>query len=196
MRSRQGRRRTGVRVAPQREPVRLRLGVSAFALVSLGLACGHPLGRPALETQISATPEWFASNGPLLAEYLRTLPPSAIGKPLRGIRLSAEDSDSRWLEGQTYLGVPGGIPAGVGVRMIDDGRRVVAYVWVEPGGGEYLLEPCESGEQEGLRARRAGGGPYAWKALKPEHGLVYTACPPEDWISDHAPSGRPAGPGG
>jgi hypothetical protein len=172
------------------------LAVGAFTLLLLGLACGHPGGPSASQTPISATPEWFASNGPLLAEYLRTLPPTDIGKPLRGIRLAGEGASSRWLEGQTYLGVPGGIPAGVGVRLIDDGRRVVAYVWVEHGGGEYVLEPCESGEQEGIRARRAGGGPYAWKALKPEHGLVYTVCPPEDWIPDDAPSTRPAGPTG
>ena len=164
------------------------VGASVLALVLLGPGCGYPLARSPAEARISATPEWFASNGPLLAEYLRTLPPSAVGKPLRGIRLSGESGDSRWLEGQTYLGVPDTIPAGVGVRMIDDGRRVVAYVWVERGGGEFLLEPCESGEQEGIRARRAGGGPYAWKTLKPQHGLVYTACPPEDWVPDDAPS--------
>jgi len=159
--------------------------------VWLGSGCSVPLIPQAPVARVSATPEWFESNGPLLAEYLRTLPDSAIGQPLRGIRLSGKGEGLRWLEGQTYLGVPEGLPSGVEVRMIGDGRRVVAYVWVERGGGEYVLEPCESGEQEGIRARLAGGGPYAWKALKPEHGVVYTVCPPEEWVPDPLPSTQP-----
>jgi hypothetical protein len=142
----------------------------------------------------SASSEWYAANGPLLAEYLKTLPASSIGQPLKGIRLAGDPEESRWLEGQTYLGVPTGLPAGVGVRLVDDGNRVLAYLWLDAGAEPYGLEPCSSGEQKGIRARRAGGGPHAWKALEAQHGVVYTACPPEVWIPAWAPSRRPSPP--
>jgi hypothetical protein len=148
-------------------------------------------GPPPLPPTFSATSEWHASNGPLLAEYLKTLPSSAIGQPLKGIRLSGDSGAPRWLEGQVYLGVPAGLPEGVGVRLVDDGQRVIAFVWVENGADALTLEPCEAGEQAGMRARLAGGGPFAWKQLRAEHGVVYTACPPGDWVLPDAPWRQP-----
>jgi len=163
-----------------------------FVLVILfgGFGCATPLvggGSPPEQRPFSATSEWHATNGPLLAEYLKTLPPSAIGEPLKGIRLSGVSGASRWLEGQVYLGVPTGLPEGVGARLVEDGQRVIAYVWIEEGGDALTLEPCEVGEQAGIRARLAGGGPFAWKQLRSDHGVVYTACPPEDWVRPDAP---------
>ncbi|HIL80795.1 MAG TPA: hypothetical protein EYG54_05975 [Myxococcales bacterium] len=143
-------------------------------------------GGPPSPPPFSATSEWHASNGPLLAEYLKTLPPSAIGQPLKGIRLSGDSGASRWLEGQVYLGVPAGLPEGVGARLVDDGQRVIAFVWVEDGADALTLEPCETGEQAGIRARLAGGGPFAWKQLRAVHGVVYTVCPPEGWVPPDA----------
>jgi len=158
------------------------------------VGCSTPLGNPPEPPPASATAKWHARNGPLVAEYLETLPASGIGQPLKGIRLSGDSDAGRWLEGQTYLGVPTGLPVGVSVRLMDDGRRVLAYVWVDESAEDFSLEPCEAGEQEGIRARLAGGGPYAWTSLKRDHGVVYTACPPEDWIPADAPSRRSVDP--
>ena len=157
--------------------------LSRVLLLALVVACGSQRGLPPRPVPPSADPEWFARNGPLLAEYLKTLPPHSVGQPLKGIRLSGDPDEARWLEGQVYRGVPNALPQGVGVRLMDDGERVVAYVWVEPGADGYVLEPCESGEQEGIRARLAGGGAHAWETLESRHGVVYTTCPPADWLS-------------
>lgn len=163
----------------------------AALLLGFALACGTPRGLEPRDIPASASDEWYAHNGPLLAEYLKTLPATAIGKPLKGIRLAGYSNDSRWLEGQTYLGVPPGLPEGVEARLVDDGTRVEAYLWVKPGAAPYALEACEAGEQEGIRARRAGGGVHAWMRLEAAHGVVYTACPPEAWIPASAPSRQP-----
>ncbi len=169
----------------------------AWMLLSSGMACGHPLGTVNAQAKISATAEWHASNGPLLAEYLKTLPENAVGQPLKGIRLSGDSESSRWLEGQVYRGVPSGLPEGLGVRLVDDGQRVLAFVWLESGASPYELQACESGEQKGIRARLAGGGAYAWIRVRPEHGVVYTACPPVEWLpteGSSSPVAHPAPP--
>jgi hypothetical protein len=163
--------------------------VFACTLLVGGLGCGYSLGGANFQTPVSATAEWHASNGPLLAEYLKTLPQSAVGQPLKGIRLSGDSEGSRWLEGQIYRGVPVGLPEGLGVRLVDDGQRVLAFVWVENGAAAYELQACESGEQEGIRARLAGGGSYAWTRVLSEHGVVYTACPPPEWLPQEGPLG-------
>ncbi|MDG2332665.1 MAG: hypothetical protein P8Q97_00430 [Myxococcota bacterium] len=147
-------------------------------------ACANPLRSAPRERPASATPKWYAQNGPLLAEYLETLPPEQIGQPLKGIRLSGEADGLRWLEGQTYLGIPSGLPSGVSVRLVTDGARTFAYIWVNDEAAEFTLEPCADGEQKGIRARQAGGAPYAWTVISPAHGVVYTACPPESWLPD------------
>jgi hypothetical protein len=166
----------------------------AWMLLSSGMACGHPLGTVNAQAQVSATAEWHASNGPLLAEYLKTLPENAIGQPLKGIRLSGDSESPRWLEGQVYRGVPSGLPEGLGVRLVDDGQGVLAFVWLENGASPYELQACESGEQKGIRARLAGGGAYAWMRVRPEHGVVYTACPPVEWLPTEGSSSPVAPP--
>jgi len=138
-------------------------------------------------------PEWYASNAPLMVDYLDTLPDSRIGEPLQGILLS---DGERWLEGLVYLGDPVvPLPEGVNARLVDDGERAIAYLWLDAGAEPFTLSPCPDGPQRGIRAQRAGGAPYAWKALRPEHGLVYTLCPPATWLPADRPSARPA-PGG
>ena len=171
-----------------------RRAVAVALFLGVALACGTPRGLQPREIPASASEEWYASNGPLLAEYLKTLPASGIGKPLKGIRLAGNANDSRWLEGQTYLGIPSGLPDGVEVRLVDDGTRAVAYLWVMSGAEPYVLEACASGEQEGIRARRAGGGVHAWTKLEAAHGVVYTGCPPDAWIPAFAPSRQPEPP--
>lgn len=174
----------------------LRAGLGALAL-GAALACGTSGGLQPRVIPATASEEWYASNGPLLAEYLKTLPASGIGEPLKGIRLAGNSKDSRWLEGQTYLGVPPGLPEGVEARLVDDGTTAGAYLWLNPGAEPYVLEACDSGEQKGIRARRAGGGVHAWTKLEAAHGVVYTACPPDAWIPEFAPSrqAEPAAPG-
>lgn len=161
------------------------LGVAALAAgCALGGAGGG--GGPVYEESMS--PDWYATNAPLLIDYLDTLPDSAVGRPLDGILLS---DGKRRLEGFTYLGRPKGLPEGVNVRLVDDGTRAIAYIWLDPDAAAFPLEPCPDGPQRGIRARRAGGGPYAWRALEPSHGLVYTICPPEAWLPADRPSARP-----
>lgn len=140
----------------------------------------------------SMTPAWYAANAPLLTDYLDTLPGSAVGTRIDGILLS---DGQRWLAGTTFLGEPQGLPSGVNVRLLDDEVRVIAYVWLEEGAAPFTLEPCADGPQRGIRARRAGGGAYTWRALLPEHGLVYTICPPPAWVPAERPSARPSDEG-
>jgi hypothetical protein len=42
-----------------------------------------------------------------------------------------------------------------------------------------------------MRAVRLGGGAYAWKTLQPQHGVVFTPCPPDAWLPEDRPSNRP-----
>lgn len=171
------------------------LALTVSLMVGLGgvSGCGIPgmggPGPPVITESMS--PEWYASNAPLLTDYLSTLPDSAIGTPIDGILLS---DGQHWLAGLTYLGEPAGLPDGVHVRLLDDGTLVTAYVWLDPGAEPFVLEPCESGPQRGIRARRAGGGAYAWRALEPDHGLVATICPPAEWLPADRPSNRPRDP--
>jgi len=162
--------------------------IGLVVLLTLGwLGCGHPLGSPPKERPISATPKWYAQNGPLLAEYLKTLSLEQMGQPLKGIRLSGEAGGPRWLEGQIYLGIPSDLPDGVSGRLVQDGTRTLAYLWVSDEVSGFSLEPCEDGEQQGIRARQAGGAPYAWNELISAHGVVYTACPPRAWLPEESP---------
>lgn len=171
----------------RRASVVLGLALGGALAAGCALAPGLGGGEPVFEE--SMTPQWYASNAPLLTDYLDTLPDTAIGQPIDGILLS---DGKRWLEGLVYLGRPAGLPEGVNVRLLDDGATPIAYVWLDPEAEPFVLEPCPSGPQRGIRARRAGGGPYAWRALEPEHGLVYTICPPASWLPVDRPSARPA----
>lgn len=139
--------------------------------------------------QESMSPAWYAGNAPILTDYLDTLPSSAVGQPIEGIMLS---DGKRWRAGEIYLGEPGGLPEGVNVRLFDDGTTVTAFVWLDEGSAPFTLEPCPDGPQRGIRARMAGGGAYAWRAVEPAHGLVYTICPPEAWLPADRPSAQPA----
>ena len=160
----------------------LATGAVAVDGVSTGCRGGGP------PPQEMPGPECSAGNVPIMTAYLETLPDDAIGAPVDGILLS---DGQRWLAGQTYLGAPAGLPDGVNVRLLDDGLLVTAFVWLDPGAEPFVLEPCDDGPQRGIRARQAGGGAYAWRALQAEHGLVYTICPPEAWLPADRPSARP-----
>jgi len=168
-----------------------RVVAGLVVVVALAAGCGRLRGGGDVGPVFteSMTPQWYTSNAPLLIDYLDTLPDGKIGKPLDGILLS---DGKHWLAGLVYLGRPKGLPEGVNVRLLDDGQTAIAYVWLDPGAAPLTLEPCPSGSQRGIRARRAGGGPYAWRALEPEHGLVYTVCPPAAWLPADRPSARPA----
>ncbi len=166
------------------------LSICLALAVAIGSGCGVPGlgGGDPPEIQESMSPQWFASNAPLLTDYLATLPAASVGSPIDGILLS---DGVRWLAGLTYLGEPAGLPEGVNVRLLDDGTIVTAYVWLDPGTASFSLQPCNDGPQRGIRARLAGGGAYAWRALEPDHGLVYTICPPAAWLPEDRPSNRP-----
>jgi len=123
-----------------------------------------------------------------MASYLETLPDSAIGEPLPGITIS---DGSLWLEGVTYLGRREDVREGLQVRLLDDGKLALAYLWLEPSAAPYPLEACPAPPFQGIRAVSLGGGPYAWKTLQAEHGVVFTPCPPEAWLPEDRPSNRP-----
>ena len=158
-------------------------------LVSIGLIFSGCAGlgefrsaaQPGPALQPSANSTWYAENAPLIKAYLDTLSNAAMAQPLPGIRLS---DGELWLKGYRYLGIPQDLPAGLSVRLVksEDGQ-VYAYLWVTDGAPSFPLKACESGPQEGIRARQAGGGVYAWKSLSWEHGVVYTECPPEAWLA-------------
>ncbi len=160
------------------------LGAAWLATVA---ACGSPVGvsLSTIPFEKSSKPEWFDANAPLLTEYLKTLPLSAVGQPLKGIRLS---DGELWLADSIYLGEPDGLPEGLGARLIDESHGVVAYLWLEKGADPFALRRCESGAHKGLKALRAGGGVYAWQLLRAEHGLVYSVCPPDEWLTGLVPS--------
>jgi hypothetical protein len=158
-----------------------------WALVALLLlfssGCGGVGGarRPESPLEVPATREWYETNIPIVEAYLKTLPEDEVGKTIDGILLS---DGQRIFAGDTYLGAPTPLPSGVHARLMRHGERTVAYIWIDEGGESLPLEPCESGEQKGIRARRLGGGAYAWKSLTPAHGMVYTACPPRSWLPE------------
>jgi hypothetical protein len=162
-------------------------GVVRLSL-SLVLVAGCGRGGPSEPLQAPRPPEWYASNIPLMAAYLETLPDSATGKVLYGIALSDGD---RWLEGVTYLGRPANAAEGLQVRLLDDGVSPRAYLWLERGAEPYPLDACVTPPFQGIRAVLLGDGPYAWKVLRPEHGVVYTPCPPAVWLPKDRPSNRP-----
>jgi hypothetical protein len=150
--------------------------------VLTALACGGgagPTKRPESALEVPASREWYETNIPIVEAYLKTLPESDVGQPIDGILLS---DGQRIFAGDIYQGVPPSLPVGVQARLMQHAERTVAYIWIEEGGEPLALEPCGSGEQEGIRARRLGGGTFAWKALTSKHGMVYTACPPESWL--------------
>jgi len=159
-----------------------------LVLTSVVLAAGCGRRLPSGSQQAPRGPDWYATNIPLMAAYLDTLPDASIGKPLDGIAIS---DGGRWLEGVTYLGQPAGVPRGLQVRLVDDGKLARAYLWLEPDAGPYSLEACTEPPFKGIRAVRLGGGPYAWKTLLAEHGVVFTPCPPEAWLPEDRPSNRP-----
>ena len=143
------------------------------------LACGLLGGRggpPVITESMSA--QWYQQNAVIMIDYLNTMPPNRIGQKLPGILLSDGD---RWLAGDTYLGIPEDLPEGVNVRMIEEDSNRTAYIWLDKDAAPLPLEPCKDGPQRGIRARRAGGGPYTWRTLRADHGLVYTICPPPNW---------------
>ena len=134
-------------------------------------------GEPAFTESMS--PQWYDQNAVILTDYLDTLPARQIGHPLTGIMLS---DGEHWLAGEIYLGIPADLPEGVNVRLLKNGVRVTAYIWLEEGAKPLSLTPCKNGPQRGIRARRAGGGTFTWRTLQPDHGLVYTICPPPSWL--------------
>jgi hypothetical protein len=161
----------------------------AALLLLVTIAGGCASRRDSGPSEPLREPEWYATNLPLMTAYLQTLPDSAIGRPLDGILIS---DGRRWFEGVTYLGKPEGLPKGIEVRLLDDGVQPRAYMWVAPGGEPYPLESCTEPPFKGIRAVRLGGGPYAWKSLRPEHGVVFTPCPPPAWLPEDRPSNRPS----
>lgn len=168
--------------------VALMLGLLVGACMGFGPM--GPTREPGPALQPSADPAWYAENEALIAAYLETLPDSSIGKALPGIRLS---DGNLWLEGYTYLGKPSDLPPGLSVRLVEKGNKVYAYLWLAEGAAPFQLDSCESGDQQGIRARRAGGGAHAWKMLDAGRGVVYTECPPRAWLEGEFISGRPAG---
>ena len=164
-----------------------------FLLLSLSVGCIGCAGIPGLSRsgvpgpalQPTADPAWYKDNETILKAYLETLPNSSIGKVLPGIRLS---DGELWLEGYVYLGQGLNIPQGLSVRLVRKEDRTYAYVWVEEGSDSFKFEPCEERGQEGIRARQAGGGAFAWMELNAESGVVYTQCPPETWLPSSAVS--------
>ena len=162
----------------------LSLATSSCALLSrLG-----PAPKPGPALQPSAAPAWYAQNGPIIRAYLESLPQSAVGSKLPGIRLS---DGKLWLEGLTYLGPGQNLPPGLLVRLVGDESALYAYLWLEEGAEPLLLTPCRDGPQKGIRSRQAGGGVFAWKQLSAKAGVVYTECPPAEWLPEGATLTRP-----
>ncbi len=149
------------------------LGVSACWAVP-----GGSRGRRGGEQLQSRSPEWVERNAPLVVAYLSTLPSDAVGQPMRGIRLS---DGRRWYEGDIYRGQARMDDAKQHVHLIEQRGVLRAVLWIDEGGSALPLEACE-GEWAGIRAERLGGGAYAWRALRAEHGVVVSPCPPEEWI--------------
>jgi hypothetical protein len=162
------------------------IGLVALLLcVVLGPGCVVPgRGGPPKHRDghvVSDPAAWQRANAPLVEEYLATLPDSQKGQLLGGILLS---DGTRWFEGYRYLGKPQTDHVGLQVRMLRDQRgRVLAYMRLDEGSEPLPLQPCKGKENPGIRARQLTGEVYAWYALAPDQGFVYTACPPEAWLS-------------
>ncbi|MAI27302.1 MAG: hypothetical protein CMN75_14845 [Spirochaeta sp.] len=148
-----------------------------------------PPPKPGAALQPSAAPAWYAQNGPIIKAYLESLPPSSVGSKLPGIRLS---DGKLWLEGLTYLGPGQNLPPGLRVRLVEDESALYAYLWLEEGAEPLLLTACRDGSQKGIRARQAGGGVFAWKQLSAKAGVVYTECPPAEWLPEGATLTHPS----
>jgi len=157
---------------------------ASFLIAGCGVIPGlKPMTKPGPALQPSADPAWYARNEPLIKAYLQSLPNSAIGKSLPGIRLS---DGSLWLGEYTYLGPGLKTPPGLFVRLVENQQILYAYMWMEEGADPFMLTPCSDGPQRGIRARKAGGGAFAWKQLNAKEGVIYTECPPADWLPDDA----------
>ena len=177
-----------------RDPGRCTLLGIVFALSLLTSSCAlvsrlGPAPKPGPALQPSADPAWYVQNGPIIKAYLETLPGSSVGSELPGIRLS---DGKLWLEGSTYLGPGQNRPPGLVVRLVQDDSALYAYLWMKEGAEPLLLTPCPDGPQKGIRARQAGGGVFAWKQLSAKAGVVYTECPPAEWLPEGVPLTRPA----
>jgi len=157
-------------------------------LLAVLLMDGCGLRGPSVPAEEPRPPEWYTTNVPLMAAYLETLPDAAIGQTLDGILIS---DGRRWFEGFTYLGQPEDLPDGLRVRMLDDGTRPRAYMWLDDGSEPYSLVACSEPPFKGIRAVKLGDGPYAWKSLQPEHGVVFTPCMPPTWLPATRPSNPP-----
>jgi hypothetical protein len=66
--------------------------------------------------------------------------------------------------------------------MRRDGK-VLAYMWAEPGAEPFALVGCSEAHKPGIRARRLSGHVHTWKTVRPEHGILFTSCPPATWIA-------------
>jgi hypothetical protein len=164
----------------------------ALALSACGGGGGGPVydDRPPIARP--GSPEWTRSSMPLVRAYLTTLSPLVVGQPLDGIRLS---DGRRWFEGYVYLGRPKGTPDDLFVVLMRDQAQILAFMWVEPGGEPFPLANCGGSHKPGIRARRLSGQVHTWKTVRPEHGIVYTTCPPEAWIpADLPPPSESSGP--
>jgi hypothetical protein len=170
-------RRAGLRV-----PSRWLALLSLLSLLAVGCA-GLPLigssKDPAPPLRQSMSAQWYEANAPLVQEYLAHQPDSARGKALAGIPLS---DGTRWFEGDVYLGRRLDIAPGLIVVLLERESERRAYLWLEEGSDPMPLLVCHSGDDEGIRARRLGGAMYAWRELRPEHGIVVTICPPAEWL--------------
>ncbi|MEE3327700.1 MAG: hypothetical protein VX252_10215 [Myxococcota bacterium] len=165
-----------------------------FLVPSLLGGCGilssiGPAPKPGPALQPSAAPIWSLQNGPIIKAYLSSLPQSSVGTKLPGIRLS---DGNLWLKDYTYLGPGRNLPPGLSARFVEDESTLYAYLWMEEGAEALPLSPCEDGPQRGIRARQAGGGAFAWKHLSAKEGVVYTECPPADWLPPGVKLGPPA----
>ncbi len=160
-------------------------GIGLLVLVAVGCGGGAPAVDDRAPRARPGSPEWTRSSEPLVRAFLSTLSPLVIGQPLDGIRLS---DDERWFEGDIYLGRPTGTPAGLFVVMLKHEGETLAYMWAEPEAEPFELEGCDEEHKPGIRARRLSGHVHTWKTVRPEHGVVYTECPPETWIPPGAAS--------
>lgn len=169
-----------------RRPRAVSLAMIVVALAMLATSCSvfsalGPPPKPGPALQLSANPAWYGQNGPIIKAYLASLPKSLVGSELPGIRLS---DGNLWLEGFTYLGPGRDLPPGLSARFVEDDAVVYAYLWMEEGAQPLSLESCADGSQKGIRARQAGGGVFAWKQLSAKEGVVYTECPPLNWLPE------------
>jgi hypothetical protein len=157
------------------------LSVASIVLVGAPAACRN-LGEDKAPTAIAdggdalnfvGTHEWRRANEPLVKEYLVTLPASAVGQQLRGIRLS---DGHRWLEGYVLEGWRKDLLPEAHIILLSKDDYDYAYLWLEDGTEPLPMAACEN-DGEGVRVRRLSGEILPWRSLRPEHGVVYTLCP-------------------